>query len=108
MKSRSSRLLLPVMMLLFAAAFLRPLSSPTQADSQTQIYIVQLQDEPLASYRGGISGLQATSAEVVTAGEFNADSSASRTYLAYLDGQQQQFQQNLSAAADRPRYARKN
>ncbi|MBK9051967.1 MAG: S8 family serine peptidase [Chloroflexi bacterium] len=102
MKPRVSRLLLPVMMLLFAAAFLRPLSSPTQADSQNQIYIVQFRDEPLASYRGGLNGLLPTSAEVNTTGEFNADSSASRAYLAYLDGQQDQFQQDLSAAADRP------
>jgi uncharacterized repeat protein (TIGR01451 family) len=101
MKFRSSRLLLPITLLLFAAAFLRPFSSLTQADSQTQIYIVQFQDEPLASYRGGLNGLLPTSAEVNSAGEFNADSSASRAYLAYLDGQQDQFQQDLSAAASR-------
>lgn len=101
MKLRLPRLLLLIMMLLFAAAFLRPLASPIQADSQTQIYIVQLRDEPLASYRGGLNDLLPTSAEVNTTGAFNTDSSASRAYLAYLDGQQNQFQQQVSAAAER-------
>ncbi len=90
------------MMILFAAAFLHPLFSPTQASNNTTTYIVQLSAEPLASYRGGIDGLLATSAEATKTGLFDATSATSQAYLAYLDGQQEQFRQELAAAAHRP------
>lgn len=102
MKSFFYRLFLSLFLLtLGAAAFLYfALTAPLQADALTEVYIVQLQDEPLASYRGGIHNLAATSAEV-TQNDLDVDSSASRAYLNYLSTQQEQFKQQIAAATNR-------
>jgi hypothetical protein len=41
-------------------------------------YIVQLSDPPLASYRGGVVGLQATNPAAIGAVKLNSTSSASK------------------------------
>ena len=47
-------------------------------------YIVMLADAPLAAYGGGVAGLTATDPTVTGAGRLDADTAASRAYLAYL------------------------
>ncbi|TKB47138.1 S8 family serine peptidase [Thalassotalea mangrovi] len=58
-------------------------------------YIVQLDDEPLATYDGSISGLAATAApknrSVMARGRVNVKSSAAIDYKNYLVSQQKQF-----------------
>ncbi|MCB8987670.1 MAG: S8 family serine peptidase [Ardenticatenaceae bacterium] len=50
------------------------------------IYLVILNDVPLASYRGGIEGLAATNPSASGKAKLDASSPASQAYLAYLDG----------------------
>jgi hypothetical protein len=47
--------------------------------------IVKLEDQPLATYEGGIQGLAATSIESTGGSRLDVDSHASRVYLAYLE-----------------------
>ncbi len=51
------------------------------------IYIIRLEGEPLASYRGGVTGLNATSPQATGANKLNIQSAASVAYRRYL-GQQ--------------------
>lgn len=48
------------------------------------VYILQLVDPPLASYRGGIRGLEATSPGATGVSELDLDAPASQAYRAYL------------------------
>ncbi|QDP02338.1 S8 family serine peptidase [Thalassotalea sp. PS06] len=58
-------------------------------------YIVQLTDEPLATYHGDVSGLRATAApknrSLMAKGRVNVNSSAAVSYKNYLHEQQDQF-----------------
>lgn len=55
---------------------------------QPSTYIVQLQSQPLASYRGGVGNLPATS-PAVTGAALNATAAVERAYLAHLSAEQQ-------------------
>jgi uncharacterized repeat protein (TIGR01451 family) len=50
-------------------------------------YVVVLTETPLASYRGGIEGLEATNPSAAGKAKLEAKSPASVSYLAYLDDQ---------------------
>ncbi len=60
--------------------------------------IVKLDFEPLATYRGGVSGLVATNPEIAGTNKLNAESAASQAYLAYADSQINSFQGSLAQA----------
>jgi len=51
-------------------------------------YIVQLEDAPIASYRGGIDGYQPTSPVALGAEDLDLQSSSAKSYSAYLQQQQ--------------------
>ncbi|WP_199524245.1 S8 family serine peptidase [Pseudoalteromonas sp. bablab_jr011] len=51
-------------------------------------YIIQLEDEPLATYKGGIVGLEATSAEVTGDSKLNLSSQQALKYSSYLKAKQ--------------------
>ena len=69
--------------------------------SETGIYIVKLTDASLATYKGGISGLAATSPEVTGARKLDAKSPASVAYLDYLAGKQADFIKSMQTALGR-------
>ncbi len=60
--------------------------------------IVKLEGESLASYRGGIPGLAATSIEVTGAPKLDAEAPESQRYLGYLSAQQKTFEAQLASA----------
>jgi subtilisin family serine protease len=62
-------------------------SSAAKSAPSSGEYIVQLSSPPVASYRGGKQGLPATSPKR-TGRKINSNSTAVRTYRAYLSGQQ--------------------
>ncbi len=64
-----------------------------------QRWIVQLQDPPLATYRGNINGLRATSIASTGEDRLNPDSATSVAYTNYLDSQQRAFAQQLANVA---------
>jgi hypothetical protein len=68
-----------------------PVSANSTPDEATGIYIVRLQDPPLAAYSGGIAGLEATSPRVTGARKLDANSPASMAYRDYLAEQQAQL-----------------
>ncbi|MGB0384027.1 MAG: CHRD domain-containing protein [Ardenticatenaceae bacterium] len=59
--------------------------SVTDLSKESAIYIVRLQDAPLATYRGGIRGLAGTSPAATGKRKVDARSSESVAYLSYLD-----------------------
>jgi subtilisin family serine protease len=61
------------------------------ATYQAKRWIVQLSGAPLATYRGGVRGLRATSAAVTGQRRLNVSSAASRAYVRYLGVRQQAF-----------------
>src|SRR4029079_416609 len=61
-------------------------------------WIVQLNGAPLASYRGGISGLKATAAASTGAARLNATSLRSRLYVRHLESVQRTFERRLLRA----------
>lgn len=65
-------------------------------------YIVRLAGEPLATYRGGVARLQATSPRVTRQPRLNVESPASRAYLDYLTNRQTQFVGRLAQVVGHP------
>lgn len=66
------------------------------------VYIVQLADAPLATYRGNIGGLQATSPRVTGANKLDPNSAASQAYMAYLGEKRAEAIEAAGAAIERP------
>ncbi len=54
----------------------------------TARFIIELEDQPLATYAGGVSGLRATTPSVTGSVKLDAKSIESKAYLAYLQTQQ--------------------
>ena len=59
------------------------------AVSQTGLYIVRLADPAVASYTGGVNGLEATSPHATGARRLDANAPASQAYASYLAEKQQ-------------------
>lgn len=102
MKSKFVRLLalpLALMLLLVAAgAGASPNNQGIDGDAaqgESAIYIVQLASPPVASYRGGITGLSATNPEIRGETKLDSKGQDSLAYVAFLEQEQAQF---LSAA----------
>ncbi len=62
------------------------LSQPKNATGSA-LYIVQLADQPLVTYSGGVDGLQATSPRLTGVEKLDATSARSVAYLSYLRNQ---------------------
>jgi subtilisin family serine protease len=60
-------------------------------ETEPAIYIIQLVDEPLATYTGGVAGLTATSPLATGARKLDSNSPASLAYEQYLADKQDQF-----------------
>ena len=56
-------------------------------------YIIQLEDEPLATYKGGIAGLEATSAAVTGDSKIKLSSAPALKYSSYLKAKQKSVAQ---------------
>ncbi|NKF52636.1 S8 family serine peptidase [Shewanella sp. WXL01] len=85
-----------------------PFQMETDLAPGEHTYIVQLSDAPIATYQGGISGLQATAASVAQGPlqfgkqprvKLNLQSAASVSYLGYLENQQAKVLSDISAKA---------
>lgn len=66
------------------------------------LYLIVLDGESVASYRGGIPGLEPTSPSVTGARKLDANSPASQAYYNYLVQRQEEFRQFLSERLGRP------
>jgi minor extracellular serine protease Vpr len=60
-------------------------------------WIVQLTGAPLATYRGGVKGLRATSAASTGAARLDATTARSRAYTSYLQARQRALAQRLTS-----------
>src|SRR3954453_22477818 len=67
------------------------------AAAGTDTYVVQLKDEPLASYTGGKQGIPATSPEV-TGNKLKADSAPGLDYRSFLAARQKTVLDRLPGA----------
>ena len=65
-------------------------------------YIVVLEGESLATYRGGISGLAATSPKATGQAKLSARAPESRAYLQYIEAQQASFIASASRELGHP------
>ena len=70
-------------------------------ESPSGRYTVLVADPPLAAYQGGIGGLAPTDPTVTGATRLDADSAASRAYLAYLAGRHSALESAIEAALGR-------
>lgn len=125
MKPSSTRIILPALLLLgvLLIALLKPgyaQQNPVQPvpgeveasvnfiesrqgidPNASDIYLVRLVDPPLAAYRGGIAGLEATNPRVRGENKLNPLSPASLAYRDYLLAQQAAFIEKLEGLAGR-------
>jgi len=62
-----------------------------KASYQSNVYIVQLEGDPVATYMGEIPGLMATSNRATGANKLDTNSKASRKYREHLKKKQQKF-----------------
>jgi uncharacterized repeat protein (TIGR01451 family) len=67
-------------------------------DASEGIYLIRLADAPLASYRGGVDGLEATSPAVTGTGKLDVDAPASVAYVNYLEAAQATFVARMEKA----------
>jgi hypothetical protein len=68
-------------------------------ETEPAVYIIQLADEPLATYGGDIPGLAATSPRVTGSRKLDVNGAASRAYESYLAERQAEFEESYVAAA---------
>ena len=89
---------------LASVALLATLGASSQAGAADELdrYIVQLTDRPLASYRGGILGLEATNPAARGEVKLDTTSAASKAYLSYLAQKHADFLSAVSQALARP------
>lgn len=72
-----------------------------KASNQSNVYFVQLESDPVATYMGGVSGLQATSNRATGANRLNTNSKASKKYKEHLQKKQAKFASDSSSAIGR-------
>ena len=58
---------------------------------ESNVYIIQLEDAPVATYMGGIQGLPATANRATGANKLDTNSKASKKYKAHLKQKQKKF-----------------
>ena len=81
--------------------------TPEKGITGEQVYIVRFQDQPLATYQGGIGVLAATAVNPVAkqglqnAAKLNAQTAASKAYLSYLDQQHEDMETKMSSMLGR-------
>jgi hypothetical protein len=73
----------------------------TVEESPTGLWVVQLEDAPLATYTGGVPGLAATSPRVTGDARLDADAPASLAYLDHLADRQAEFATTMDSALGR-------
>lgn len=73
----------------------------TKSSFQSNVYIVQLEEPPLATYSGGIKKMAATSNRVTGAKKLNTNSKASKEYKRFLKGMQAKRLKQSEAAVGR-------
>ncbi|MEZ4642509.1 MAG: hypothetical protein R3E31_07175 [Chloroflexota bacterium] len=69
--------------------------------NETAVYIIQLADAPVASYRGGVDGYAATNPSANGESDLRK-SESTLAYAGYLEGVQSVFAQTLVETLDRP------
>src|SRR6266536_3871966 len=86
----------------------RPTAAPSHSAKNIDLathpakrWIVQLNGAPLATYRGGLSGLRATAAVSTGASRLNVSSARSRAYVRHLRSVQQAFAKRLDRKSTR-------
>jgi subtilisin family serine protease len=90
-----------------SAAPLPPKAEVEQVDPEQVVrYIVQLQDAPLATYRGEIQGLAGTSIESTGRAKLDTASPFAEAYVAYLTRKQDAFRSAVTAAIPDARFDR--
>jgi uncharacterized repeat protein (TIGR01451 family) len=72
-----------------------------KASYQSNVYIVQLEDDPVATYMGEIPGLEATSNRATGANKLDTNSKASKKYEAHLQKKQAKFVTDSNSAIGR-------
>jgi len=73
----------------------------TLGKSETGLWIVQLEEPSLATYEGGIAGLEATSPEVTGAPQLDVNTPEARAYLAHVQDGHDEFAHRAERALGR-------
>lgn len=76
---------------------------PTAPDAQGRYrYILRFQDAPVASYRGGVAGLEATQPSLSGRSQLDVNSAEAVAYTNYLRGRQSEHLNSVSQRVQRP------
>ena len=70
------------------------------ASSDSNVYIVEFTQPPVATYDGGIKGFKATSNKKTGAKKLNTNSKESKAYRKYLKKNQQDFVANMGKKSE--------
>lgn len=73
----------------------------TKGETEPAIYIIQLVDDPLATYSGNVPGFAATSPQVTGARKLDSKSPASLAYEQYLADKQEAFVTEMNSLLER-------
>ena len=68
---------------------------------QISLYLIRFEDAPVASYRGGIAGLRATSRKITGDAKLDTRSPEARAYRQYLVGRHAEMETRMSQALGR-------
>ncbi|MCP4345660.1 MAG: S8 family serine peptidase [Desulfobacterales bacterium] len=90
-----------VMMLIHQVGNAKSTVKGSPGSEEAGIYIIRLADSPLATYKGGIAGMSATSPRSTGKKRLNVRTSASRRYRKYLSDKQDQLAVSMNRTAGR-------
>lgn len=79
----------------------QPFAVADLSPSENGVYIVRLDQAPVASYVGGTNGLAATAPRATGSVQLDANSPAAQAYAGYLEGVQAQFLSSAEGALGR-------
>jgi hypothetical protein len=68
----------------------------------SNVHVVLFREAPLASYRGGLPGIAAAPRLTAKGGRIDTKSAAARSYVAYLQGRQRQYADQIGKSLGRP------
>ncbi len=68
----------------------------------SNLHVVLFREAPLASYRGGVGGIAAAPRLTAKGGRIDTKSAAARSYVAYLQGRQRQYADQIGQSLGRP------
>lgn len=102
MKHNLARTIVILSIVMIAVFAISIVASANDSQKELALHVIQLEDPPLASYRGGVEGLAPTNPSVLGDLKVNVNSPASVAYKQYLLNVQGVVVENMERVLSRP------